>query len=79
MDIYAAGETDALSRMLDYRTFGYRRIKVLRPLRMILELDKAGMKSADHHQDEYAEQIKALIGFKSDLGLFVVPTPISPN
>ncbi len=25
---------------------------------------KAGMKSADHHQDEYAEQIKALIGFK---------------
>ncbi len=32
--------------------------------------DEAGMKSADHHQDEYAEQIKALIGFKSDLGRF---------
>ena len=32
LDIYAAGETSALSRMLDYRTFGYRRIKVLRPL-----------------------------------------------
>ena len=29
--------------------------------------DEAGMKSADHHQDEYAEQIKALMGFKSDL------------
>ncbi len=43
LDIYAAGETGALSRMLDYRTFGYRRIKVLRPLRMTLELDKVGM------------------------------------
>jgi len=32
--------------------------------------DEAGMKSADHHQDEYAEQIKALMGFKSDLGRF---------
>lgn len=32
--------------------------------------DGAGMKSADHHQDEYAEQIKALMGFKSDLGRF---------
>nr|AVI43298.1 N-6 DNA Methylase [Klebsiella pneumoniae] len=38
LDIYAAGETGALSRMLDYRTFGYRRIRVLRPLRMTLEL-----------------------------------------
>jgi type I restriction enzyme, R subunit len=28
------------------------------------------MKSADHHQDEYAEQIKTLLGFKSDLGRF---------
>lgn len=32
--------------------------------------DEAGIKSADHHQDEYAEQIKALLGFKSDLGRF---------
>ena len=32
--------------------------------------DEAGMKSADHHQDEYAEQIKSLLGFKSDLGRF---------
>lgn len=32
--------------------------------------DEDGMKSADHHQDEYAEQIKALLGFKSDLGRF---------
>lgn len=32
--------------------------------------DEAGMKSADHHQEEYAEQIKTLLGFKSDLGRF---------
>lgn len=32
-DIYAAAESGELSRMLDYRTFGYRRIRVLRPLR----------------------------------------------
>lgn len=32
--------------------------------------DEAGMKSADHHQNEYAEQIKTLLGFKSDLGRF---------
>ncbi len=32
--------------------------------------DEAGMKSADHHRDECAEQIKALMGFKSDLGRF---------
>lgn len=32
--------------------------------------DEAGMKSADHHEDEYAEQIKTLLGFKSDLGRF---------
>jgi len=38
VDIYAAAETGELSRMLDYRTFGYRRIKVLRPLRMALHI-----------------------------------------
>ena len=35
---YAAAENDELSRMLDYRTFGYRRIRVLRPLRMALHI-----------------------------------------
>lgn len=43
LDMYAAGETDELSNMLDYRTFGYRRIKVLRPLRMKLILDQEGL------------------------------------
>ena len=42
LDIYSAGETDELSQLLDYRTFGYRRVKVLRPLRMKLILDEAG-------------------------------------
>lgn len=37
-DLYAAAEPGDLSRMLDYQTFGYRRIRVLRPLRMRLHL-----------------------------------------
>lgn len=32
--------------------------------------DKAGMQSADHHRQEYADQIKELQGFKSGLGRF---------
>jgi type I restriction enzyme M protein len=39
-DLYAAAESGELSRMLDYRTFGYRRIRVLRPLRMRLHLSR---------------------------------------
>lgn len=37
--VYAAAETVGISRLLDYRTFGYRRIKVLRPLRRRLHID----------------------------------------
>ncbi|MCI5103894.1 MAG: type I restriction-modification system subunit M [Algiphilus sp.] len=37
-DIYAAAESGERSHMLDYRTFGYRRIRVLRPLRMRLHI-----------------------------------------
>ncbi|OOZ37964.1 HsdM family class I SAM-dependent methyltransferase, partial [Solemya elarraichensis gill symbiont] len=72
LDIYAAGETDELSRMLDYRTFGYRRIKVLRPLRMKLVLDEAGLarleadatwgKLTPSHQDFWLEVLKPLMG-----------------
>jgi type I restriction enzyme M protein len=29
--------------MVDYRTFGYRRIRVLRPLRMVLRFDESGL------------------------------------
>jgi type I restriction enzyme M protein len=56
---------------LDYRTFGYRRIKVLRPLRMT-GLDKVGMerleaeaaweKLSDAHQTFWREALKPLIG-----------------
>ncbi len=40
LEIYAAAENNALSKMVDYRTFAYRRIKVLRPLRMVLVLNE---------------------------------------
>ena len=43
VDIYAAAENSDVSRMIDYRTFGYRRIKVLRPLRMSLVIDESGL------------------------------------
>jgi type I restriction enzyme M protein len=39
-DVYAAGETDEISRMLPYRAFGYRRIRVLRPLRMRIQISE---------------------------------------
>ena len=32
--------------------------------------DQAGMKSADHHRQEHAEQIKTLMSFKAGLGRF---------
>jgi type I restriction enzyme M protein len=43
VDLYAAAENGEHSQMLDDRTFGYRRIKVLRPLRMSLHIDEAGL------------------------------------
>lgn len=39
--IYAAAENSEHSRMVDGRTFGYRRIKVLRPLRMVMHITAA--------------------------------------
>ncbi len=39
VEVYAAGEDGERSKMLDYRTFGYRRIRVLRPLRMALHVN----------------------------------------
>ncbi|CAM5546386.1 hypothetical protein TMEC54S_00491 [Thauera mechernichensis] len=53
VNIYAAAETNDVSRIIDYRTFGYRRIKVLRPLRMSLVVDEAGLSKL---QDEKAWQ-----------------------
>jgi type I restriction enzyme M protein len=37
-ELYTAAEDGELSRMLDHRRFGYRRIRVLRPLRMRLHV-----------------------------------------
>lgn len=39
VDVYAAAENGEISRMLDYRRFAYRRIRVLRPLRMSLHVN----------------------------------------
>ncbi len=39
VDIYAAFENGEYSRKLDYKTFGYRRIRVLRPLKMSLHIN----------------------------------------
>ncbi|MGO9414631.1 MAG: N-6 DNA methylase [Syntrophobacteraceae bacterium] len=43
-DVYASAEDGEISRMLDYRRFAYRRIRVLRPLRMSLHIDAETMK-----------------------------------
>jgi len=58
--IYAAAEDAERSRMLDYRRFGYRRIRVQRPLRMTLHInagtlaklkeEKAWEKLSSHQQ-----------------------------
>lgn len=39
VEIYSAFENGEFSRKLDYQTFGYRRIRVLRPLRMSLHIN----------------------------------------
>ena len=43
VQIYADAQSGEHCRMVDYRTFGYRRIRVLRPLRMRLCFDESGM------------------------------------
>ena len=39
VDVYASAEDGEFSRMLDYRRFAYRRVRVLRPLRMSLHVN----------------------------------------
>jgi type I restriction enzyme M protein len=43
VDVYAAAENGEISRMLDHRRFAYRRIRVLRPLRMALHVNVEAM------------------------------------
>jgi type I restriction enzyme M protein len=76
LNIYAAAENDELSRMVDYRVFGYRRIKVLRPLRMVLRLDAEGLaklqaekaweKLSPEHQEFWLAEIKPYLGSTKD-------------
>ncbi|MBW7885400.1 MAG: type I restriction-modification system subunit M [Anaerolineae bacterium] len=43
VDVYASAEDGEISRMLDHRRFAYRRIRVLRPLRMSLHVNAETM------------------------------------
>jgi type I restriction enzyme M protein len=43
VDIYSSFENGEYSRKLNYQTFGYRRIRVLRPLRMSLHINAASI------------------------------------
>lgn len=72
LDIYNSANTNEHSQMVDYRVFGYRRIKVLRPLRLTLVLDNEGLsklenesawiKLAPAHKDFWLEAISSLMG-----------------
>jgi type I restriction enzyme M protein len=78
VDIYAAAENGEQSRLLDYRTFGYRRIKVLRPLRMSLHIeeaaldklktDKAWLKLSPEHQSVWEAALTDQIGATHPFG-----------
>lgn len=71
-DLYAAAESAELSRILDYSAFGYRRIRVLRPLRMRLHLthenlaklheDKAWTKLTPEQRARWQESLTAHLG-----------------
>jgi len=78
VDIYAAAENNEVSRMIDYRTFGYRRIKVLRPLRMSLHIEETGfdklkadkvwLKLSPEHQSVWEEALLGQIGATHPFG-----------
>ena len=72
VDLYSAAENTEISRMVDYRVFGYRRIKVLRPLRMALHikaesienlrLSKAWTKLPAEQQAAWAQALDQHVG-----------------
>ena len=72
VDLYSAAENTEISRMVDYRVFGYRRIKVLRPLRMALHikagsienlrLGKVWMKLTAEQQAAWADALDQYVG-----------------
>lgn len=71
-DLYAAGELGDLSQVLDYRAFGYRRVRVLRPLRMRLHIhsetlakladEKAWVKLTATQQAAWTDALSAHMG-----------------
>ncbi len=71
-NLYASGESAELSQMLRYEAFGYRRIRVLRPLRMRLQIqeatlsrladEKAWAKLSIEQQDAWAEALSKYLG-----------------
>ena len=72
VDLYASAEDGQITKMVDYRVFGYRRIKVLRPLRMALhikpesleklKLDKAWAKLTPEQQNAWVAALNPFIG-----------------
>lgn len=70
--LYGAGQNSELSKVIDYQVFGYRRIKVLRPLRMALlvskdslsklKLDKAWLKLSPEQQDAWSTAFEPFLG-----------------
>lgn len=72
VDMYGAAGNSELSRMVDYQTFGYRRIKVLRPLRMSLHITEdsitrfkessAWLKLSDEQKDIWEEDLRSHLG-----------------
>lgn len=78
VEVYAAAEDGERSKMLDYRTFGYRRIRVLRPLRMALHVtaeavaklkeEKAWSKLTPEQQAAWERALKPHLGSTHPFG-----------
>ena len=70
--IYAASENSDVSLMLDHRVFGYRRIRVLRPLKVklhvteealnTLKAEKAWQKLSEQEQEAWSRAIAVIMG-----------------
>jgi len=73
-EIYAAAETNELSRMLDYRVFGYRRIRVLRPLRMSLHINNVTMENLKTEKVWIKLTEEQKIALRAELELYIDTT-----
>jgi type I restriction enzyme M protein len=73
-EIYAAAETNELSRMLDYRVFGYRRIRVLRPVRMSLHINNVTMENLKTEKVWIKLTEEQKIALRAELELYIDTT-----